>query len=164
MTRGTCPDEEQEVVTRRQDGGHGVARLRILDQRVDGLALVGREGRDVDEAGDLRVVARLRDDRAAGGVPGEDRLAILLGEHELRRRDVVGERQRGVLHDAHVVAVLLHDPVDALPPGAVDEPAVDEHHAQTLAVASSHLNPLRGRSLRAMTMSVGVERGQWGGP
>ena len=40
--------------------------------------------------------------------------------------DVVGERQRRILDDADVVAVLLQVLVDALPAGAVHEAAVDE--------------------------------------
>src|SRR4051794_21103896 len=61
--------------------------------------------------------------------------------------DVVFERKRRILDDAHVVAVLLKPAVDTVPAGAVDETAVDENNI--LAWASSHeKSPLPGRVFR----------------
>ena len=74
------------------------------------------------------MVAGLGDDRAAVGVADEDHRFALRVDDALGRGDVVGERERRVLDDADVVAVLLQVVVDALPAGAVDETAVDEDH------------------------------------
>ena len=57
----------------------------------------------------------------------KDDRAFRLRDDEPGRGDVVGKRYRRVLHDAHVVAVLLQELVDALPAGAVDKTAMDEH-------------------------------------
>src|SRR5213595_3073115 len=52
--------------------------------------------------------------------------AVLLVEHVVGGLDVALERERLVLHDAHVEAVGLQQVVDPLPAGAVHEPSVDE--------------------------------------
>jgi len=48
-------------------------------------------------------------------------------QNALRGRNVVCERSRRVLNDAHVVPVFLQDLVDVLPTGAIYEAAVDKH-------------------------------------
>ena len=70
----------------------------------------------------------LGDDDASVGVADEDRRAVLEVQHVVRGLDVALERERLVLHDAHVEAVGLQQVVDALPAGAVDEAAVDQDH------------------------------------
>jgi hypothetical protein len=109
-------------------GGTGALGGRVGDQRVDRLAGVGCERRDVDDAGDLVVHPGFRDDDAAVGVADEDRRAVLLVEDVVGGLDVALERERLVLHDADVEAVRLQDVVDALPAGAVDEASVNENH------------------------------------
>jgi hypothetical protein len=120
--------EEQEAVDGRQDRRHGRTRGRVGDQRVDGLAGVGREGGDVDERLDVGVVAGLGDDGPAVGVADEDGVLVLI-EHPAGDGDVVGERDRRVLYDGDLVTGLAQDAIDGLPAGAVDEAAVDENDA-----------------------------------
>ena len=72
--------------------------------------------RDVDQAANPRVVPSLGDHGAAVGVADQDRRAVQERDDTLRRRHVVRERRRGVLHDAYGVAVLDERVVHALPP------------------------------------------------
>jgi hypothetical protein len=98
------------------------------DESAHRLARVGREGRNVGEAGDVLVTPGLGDHGAAVGVADEDRRAVLLVEHVVRGLDVAVERERLILHDAHVEAVRRERVVDAPPAGPVDEAAVDEDY------------------------------------
>ena len=86
----------------RQDRRHGRARRRIGDQRVHRLALVRREGRDVDERRDLRIVPASVIDDAAIGMADQDDRAVLRGDGALGDGDVVGQRDGRVLDDADV--------------------------------------------------------------
>jgi hypothetical protein len=56
--------EEQEPALRRQDRWYRRARRRVLDQARDGLASVRSKRRNVDQAGDLRIVSGLGDAEA----------------------------------------------------------------------------------------------------
>jgi hypothetical protein len=96
-------------------GGTRRTRRRVGDQATDRLALVRCEGGDVDEPDDARVHARLGNDCAAVGVADEDGGTLLPVEHVVRRRDVALERERLVLHDAHVEVVGPQQVVDTLP-------------------------------------------------
>ena len=122
------PVEEEKPVLRRQNRRNGRAGRRVRDQRVDRLALVRSERRDVDERRHLRMVARFGDDDAAVRVADQNHRSALGVDGALGDGDVVGERDRRVLDDADGVAVLPQDLVDALPTGAVDEAAVDEDY------------------------------------
>ena len=53
--------------------------------------------------------------------------------------NVVGERERRILDDADVVAVLRQVLVDALPAGAVHETAVDEDDSGSIGLAHGEL-------------------------
>jgi len=128
---------------RGQDRRYGRARGRVGDQRADGLALVGGEGGDVDEAGDVVVRPGLGDDDAAVGVADEERRAVHLVEHLLGGGDVAVERDRRVLDDADVESVLREEVVDAFPAGAVHEAAVNQGH---VAHVSHGELPFVGRS------------------
>ena len=88
-------------------GGTGAPGGRILDQRSHRLALVRREGSDVDEPGDLRIVARFGDHCAAIGVADENDGAILGIEAQPRRSDVVLERCRWILNYSYRETVPL---------------------------------------------------------
>ena len=71
--------------------------------------------------------AGLGDHRPAVGVANEDRWAVLQVEHVGGGGlNVALERQRLVLHDAHVEAVCREQVVYALPAGSVHEPTMDE--------------------------------------
>jgi hypothetical protein len=70
-------------------GGETVILLRR------GFARIGRQGGDVDEAGDLGVDARFGDDGAAPAVADENGGTILTVQRPLRRRDVVGSEVSG---------------------------------------------------------------------
>ena len=74
----------------------------------------------------MRVVAGFRDHRSAVGMADEDRRAVLEGEHVVGGFNVTLERQRLVLHDAHVEAVRREQVVHPPPPGSVHEPSVAE--------------------------------------
>ena len=72
---------------------HRRGRRTLLQQRADRLTLVEPEGRDVDEADDVRCVGAERgDDLASVGVGRENGRAALAGEHVADPRDVIGER------------------------------------------------------------------------
>jgi hypothetical protein len=60
-------------------------------------------------------------------VSDEDGRTVLGVEHVVGCCDVALERQRLVLHDAHVEAVRLQQLIYALPAGSVDESTVDEN-------------------------------------
>lgn len=86
--------------------GHEVGRRRDLGVLIErGLADRGREGRHIDEASDLRIGAGLGDDAAVSGMADEDCRAILPFQHSADRCDIVGKRDRQVLHHADGIAV-----------------------------------------------------------
>ncbi len=118
--------QHQVAVGRRQDRRHRAAGRRAVEHLLDRLAAVELEGRDVDQARDLRVVARLRDHDAAVRMADEHDGAVLRVDHGPGHRHVVGQRVRRVLHDGDVVALRLEQLVHGLPAAAVDEAAVHE--------------------------------------
>ena len=73
------------------------------------------------------MVAGLGDYRSAVGVADENHWATLRSNNALRRGDIVGQRYRRILNDAHRVAVLRQDLIDAFPTRAVHEATVDEN-------------------------------------
>ena len=75
------------------------------------------------------MVSRLGDHRPAVGVADEDDRFALRVDHTLGHGNVVGVRDRRILDDSDAVAVLLKLVVDALPAGAVHEPAMDKNDA-----------------------------------
>ena len=56
-------------------------------------------------------------------------------DRPLGHGNVVGERDRRILDDSDVVAVLLQVLVDALPAGAVHETAVDKNDSGSIGLA-----------------------------
>jgi hypothetical protein len=58
----------------------------------------------------------------------DDRFALRVDD-TLGHGNVVGERERRILHDSDAVAALVELVVDAMPARAVDEAAVDENDA-----------------------------------
>ena len=80
-------------VEMRQRGGR---RAALGQQRADRFALVEAEGRDVDQADDVRRVGAQRGhDLAAVGVAGDDGRAVLAGQHLAQPGDVIGQRGSG---------------------------------------------------------------------
>ena len=127
MNHGTSPGRGTGSRPAAAESAARARRAGIGDERVHRLALVRREGRDVDERRHVGIGASLGDHRPAVGVADEnDRLALRVDD-ALGRGHVAFERQRRILDDADVVAVLLQDVVDALPAGAVHETAVNEN-------------------------------------
>jgi hypothetical protein len=118
--------EEQIAVLRRQDRRDRHAGRRVRDDRLNGLALVRGERRDVDEPRDFRVGAGFGDDNAAVGMTDQHHRPLRLRDREPGGGHIVGQGGRRVLNDADVVTVLLQDVVDAFPAGAVDKAAVHE--------------------------------------
>ena len=126
-TRRTCSrSRQQEAVDGRQDRGNGRARRGVGDEGADRLALVGGERGDVHERADPVMGSGLGDHDAAVGVADEDDRAVELVEDACRGCDVIGQRRRGVLDDAHVVSFGDEQVVDGLPSGAIDEATVDQ--------------------------------------
>jgi len=102
-------------------------RRALRQQRADRLALVQAEGRDVDQAGDVRRVrAESRDDLAAVGVAGDDGRAILAVQHLPQPGDVVGQGRLRELGCGDGEAGGLQALDDGAPAGAVGPCAVDE--------------------------------------
>ena len=67
------------------------ATKRVLDLQQGPTLLVGDEGGDVDEADDIRRIARFGDDHPAVAVADQKGGALLQIEHPFGRRDVVGK-------------------------------------------------------------------------
>jgi hypothetical protein len=100
------PVEKQKPVLWRQNRRLGPVRWETPDQGVHRLVLVRHEGSDVDERRNLGMVSRLGDDRPAVGVADEDDRFALRVDCALGHGDVVGVRDRRVLHDGDGVAVV----------------------------------------------------------
>src|SRR2546422_11327083 len=128
------PVEEQKPLPWRQNRRHWCAGRRVCDERVYRLALVRREGRDVNELLYFGIVTRLSDHRPAIGVAHENDGFALRVDDEIGRGDVTCQRKRRILDDRDVVAVFLQVLVDTLPAGAVYETAVNKndsgHHVR----------------------------------
>ena len=107
-------------------GGTGRSGGRSAKSAADRLALIGREGANVDQASDRIVGAGLADHRPAVGVADEDRGIVLKVEDVGRGFHVALERQRLVLYDADVEPFALEQVVDACPAGSVNKSAMDE--------------------------------------
>jgi hypothetical protein len=107
--------EEKKSILLRQDWRLRSVRGEALDQGVHRLARVRCEGRDVDERRHVRVVASFGDHRSAIGMTNEnDRLSQRVDD-ALGRDNVALKRERRILDDADLVAVLRQLAVDALP-------------------------------------------------
>ena len=91
-----------------------------------GLAVVGYQCVDVDETGDLRVVARFGDDHAAVGVADEEDGTVHQCDGAVGSCDVVFKGGERVLDGYDVVAFFVEKGNDAGPTGAVGEGAVYE--------------------------------------
>lgn len=122
------PDPEEPIAVRDEAAlrrRHGGVPLRDAGQA---LALVGREGGDVDEADDVgQFAAHLGDDGPAVGVPDEEHVAVDLRDHLARARGVVGEGGEGQLDGVLAgVAAAVEVEDDAGPVGGVAPEAVDE--------------------------------------
>src|SRR6266446_4945483 len=128
------PVEEQKPLPWRQNRRHWCAGRRVCNERGYRLALVRREGRDVNELLYLGIVTRLGDHRSAIGVAHENDGFALRVDDEIGRGDVTCERKRRILDDGDVVSVFLQVLVDTLPAGAVYETAVNKndggHHVR----------------------------------
>src|SRR5215813_6335397 len=121
------PVEEEITIPRRKNRRHRIAWLGVLDQSVDGLALVRSKRTNINEPRDLRVIARLGDHGSAVGMADQNHGTILRGDDPFRSRDVTRKREGWILDDRNGVAGFLQGFVDALPAGSVDEASVNEN-------------------------------------
>src|ERR1700686_408541 len=119
--------EEQIAVLRRQYRRYGCAWRWILDQRGHGLALVRSKGGDINESRNLGIVSGFSDYRSPVGVADENCRSVLRCKNALGSRHVVLQRDRRVLDDADVVAVLLQDTVDTFPARAVYKTSMNQN-------------------------------------
>src|SRR6266849_1297947 len=117
--------EEQKAVLRGQYRRCGRAGRRIFNKRPHRLALVWSKGSDVYEGGNLWMVPGFRDYRSPVGMANENCRSVLRCKNSFGNRDIVLQRYRRVLDDAHLVAVPLQDLVDALHARAVDKATMD---------------------------------------
>jgi hypothetical protein len=85
------PVEEQEAVLRRQNRRHRCARRRIGNERFHRLALIRREGRDVDESRYFWIITRLGDYHSAIRLTNENDRFTLRVEDHLGRLDIASE-------------------------------------------------------------------------
>ncbi len=90
------------------------------------FAGVGHVRGDVDESGDVRIIAGFGDDGSAVTVGDEDGGAVLKSEDAASGGDVVRESGFGFLHDGDAEAFFGEEVGDGLPAGAVGPSAVDE--------------------------------------
>jgi hypothetical protein len=114
------------------------------DERVDRLVLVRRERADVDQGRHVRVGAGLADDGAAVGVADEHDRAVLRVDDQPRRGGVALQRQGGVLHHGHVVAVPGEQVIEGPPAGPVHETAVHQHDGRRWVCVHEALFSLPG--------------------
>jgi hypothetical protein len=119
--------EHEKPVLWRQYRRDRSSRRRILDERRHGFAFVRRKRRDVDEPGDLGIVARFGNHHAAVRVPDENNGAVRTCDGALRRSHVIGERCSRVLDDGYGIALFLEQFVDLLPTRSVDESSVYQY-------------------------------------
>jgi hypothetical protein len=145
---------KRKPVLGREDRGNGSARRGILDQRCDGLTRVRREGRDVDQPCDDRVVAGFRDDHPAVGVADQNHRAILLRQGQARHAHVIGQGGRGILDDADVEPLLLQPSIHAEPARTVHEPAMDEDDVLDAVGVAADIPWLLSQALRDGMMPV----------
>ncbi len=136
--------EEQIALLRGENRRDRCTGRRIFDERGHGLAGVRSKRRDVDKPLHAWIGARFRDHHTAVRVADKNRGAVLLRQHASRDRDVVGQRRRRILDDAHVMAVLLQDRVDRLPSRAVHKTAMNENDVDR--VCAVHLVFLSSQS------------------
>jgi hypothetical protein len=87
------PVQEQEALLGRQDRRLRPVGRETGDERVDRLALIRREGRDVYQGGDVLVQARLGDDRPAVGVADQDDGAVQAVDYPPRDGGIVLQGQ-----------------------------------------------------------------------
>ena len=71
------------------------------------------------------MVSGFSDYRSPVGMANEDCRSVLRCKNSLGNRDIVLQRYRRVLDDAHLIAVPLQDLVDALPASAIDKATMD---------------------------------------
>ena len=127
MRRRTRPVKEQIAVLRGQIGGTGAPGGGSLDEGGHRLALVRRKGGDIHKPCYFRIVARFGDHCSPIGVAHENRVPILHCKNPLGNSHIVRQRNRRILDNADVVAVLLKDLLDALPAGAVHKTTMDQN-------------------------------------
>jgi hypothetical protein len=70
----------------------------LLRDSARAFAGIGCECRDVDQADDVRVIARFSDDRTAIRMTDEQHRPVLLRDHLSRPLDVIGERRQRHFH------------------------------------------------------------------
>ena len=122
----------------------------LREKRAERFALVEAEGRDVDEADDVRSVRAERgDDLAAVGVSDDDRGAVLELEHLTQPGDVVRERAQRELRRPHLEAVCLEALDDAAPAGPVGPGAMDENDVRPAVHFDHSLPRVVGRQCAA---------------
>jgi hypothetical protein len=85
----------------------------------------GSECGDMHEPRNQRVISSLRDHGAAIGVVDEDDGLFLVMNDLASCHHVIGQVDSRILHDAHIVPVLLQNLVNAFPARAVNKPAMD---------------------------------------
>ena len=126
--------EEQVSVLRRQDRRHRRVGGRILDERSNGLTLIRSKRGDIDESGNLRVIAGFGDDCSAVGVANQDDSPVRRVNDAPRDDDVIGQRQRRDLNDCDVVTVPRQDVVHVLPSGAIYPTSMHDNNIQPICV------------------------------
>jgi hypothetical protein len=120
------------------------------EERAQGLALVEREGGDVDEPDDVRsLVAERGHDLPPVGMAGDNRRAVLELEHLAEPRDVVGERAERKLGRPHLESPTLKAFDDSVPAGAVGPSSVDEDDVRAIAQTGDSFRSNRGTTLDA---------------
>src|SRR5713101_3860648 len=73
------------------------------------------------------MVSGFSDYRSPVGMANENCRSVLRCKNSFGNRDIVFQRYRRVLDDAHLVAVPLQDLVDALPASAIHKATMDEN-------------------------------------
>jgi hypothetical protein len=102
-------------------------RRTLRQQRADRFALIEAEGRDEDQADNVRRIrAQSSDDLTAVRMTGDDRRAVLAGQHLAQPGHISGQRGLGELGRDDLVAVGLQALDDRAPAGAIGPPAVDQ--------------------------------------
>ncbi len=107
--------------------GRPLRRRLALQDVVDRLIFLRREGRDVDERLDLVVIAGLRDHGAGPGMADQNHRAVLLLDHAARGGHVAIKRIERILYRHDVQAFCLEQWNHLVPARAIGESTMHEH-------------------------------------
>ncbi|MCY1231328.1 hypothetical protein D9M72_437730 [compost metagenome] len=138
LAEGVLRQPEEAILVGADTGSTG-GWITPRKNAAEAVALIRREGRDIDEANDIGCMAGAADHRAAIGVADKQGRAIKRFRQFARALDVVGKRGQWVLHCSDPVALGVEwrdhvTPMGSIAPGAVyEQDVLDGRHCPFLS-------------------------------